>query len=64
MRILVDQAGLHHQHKTFRPPGQEVQRDADLVGQVGLVGKFLNGATLEKFAIERTGSWRRGPTAP
>ena len=52
--VLIDAARFHHQHKTLVVLREDVERDAQLVGQIGLVGKSGDGPLLEEEAIERT----------
>jgi predicted secreted protein len=54
MRIFVDQAGFHHQEEAGLVLRQEIERGADLLGQVRLLRKFPDGSTLEELAVERT----------
>ena len=53
MRVFVDHPGLHHQEEAGLVPRQHVQRRLHLFGQVGLVGKLLDAAALEKLAVQR-----------
>ena len=53
MRVFVDHPGFDHQEEAGIVLRQNVQRGLHLFGQIGLVGKLLDAAALEEFAVQR-----------
>ena len=53
MGVLIDHSGFHHQEEAGVILRQDGQRGLDLFGQVGLLGKLLDAAALQEFAVQR-----------